>query len=269
MLSSRLPPRCTRKASATNASSRQAAAPVTSAPGQRRGRGGATIASEASGSGGSASRRYSAGGSASPVTYGVATRRRTRSRTITRRGAEATRARRLPGAWEAHPPPRSRARARADEARQQLELRAALAEGEAEVAVEDVQDDVVDGHVHAQAAARLAQAVAQVVADGADHGQPREHGVAVDAGAVRARLAHHQLHAELAREVRGLVGRRHDVAVLADDLLQPHDVGIHLRDDDADAVEVPAAVQTDAPGDVVGGDGDRRHAADSRSGTSR
>ena len=108
-----------------------------------------------------------------------------------------------------------------------------------------------------------------VVAGGADHGQPCEHGVAVDAGAIRARLAHHQLHAELARQVGGLIGRRHHVAVLADDLLQTDDVRIHLRDDDADAVEVAAAIETDAAMDVVGGDGDRRHAADSCPGTSR
>ena len=168
----------------------------------------------------------------------------------------------------AHHDARAAARARADEAREQLELRAALAEGQPEMAVEDVQRHVVDRDVDAQTPARFAQAVAEIVTDRSDHRQPGQDRVAVRAVAVRTRLPHHQLHAQLARQVRRLVRHGHDVAVLTDDLLQSDDVRIHLGDDDADAVEVAAAIEPHAAVDVVGGDRDRRHAAGSPSTTS-
>src|SRR5262249_8619597 len=63
--------------------------------------------------------------------------------------------------------------------------------------------------LHAVGGTPLATAVTEVVADGAQDGQPREDGVAVDAVTVGTRLAHHELHTELAREIRRLIGRRH------------------------------------------------------------
>src|SRR5262249_34932353 len=116
----------------------------------------------------------------------------------------------------------------------------------------------------AQTAARFAPTVAEVVAKRAQHWQPRENRVAIDAVTVRARLAHDELHAELAREVGRLIGRRHQIAVLPDDLLQSDDVGIHLGDDDTQPIQIATPIQPDAAMDVVRGDGDRGHAADSR-----
>src|SRR3989442_1644540 len=76
---------------------------------------------------------------------------------------------------------------------------------------------------------------------------------------VGARPAHPALHAELRREVRHLVGSA--AARLADPLLEPDHVGRGLGDHVADPVEVQAAVQPDAPVDVVAHDRDRDHAA--------
>ena len=77
--------------------------------------------------------------------------------------------------------PRPRAVGGPQEAGQQLELGAALAEGQTEVAVEEVHGRVVDVEVHAQAAARLAPVARQIAARPSQHGQPREDGVAVGA----------------------------------------------------------------------------------------
>ena len=76
---------------------------------------------------------------------------------------------------------------------------------------------------------------------------------------MRARLAHHEVHAELGSEVRCLVRVR--CAVLADHLLQPRDVGRDLGDHVGDAVEVEPAVEADAAVDVVGEHRERNHAA--------
>src|SRR5205085_6405332 len=134
------------------------------------------------------------------------------------------------------------------------------AEPETEVAVEDVQRGVVDAEVDAQAPARLAAVARQIAAQRAQHRQPRQHGVAVGAGAAEGpRLAHHQRHVQTGGQVQGLVGRRQ--AVLAHDLLQADDVGRDLADDTRDALEVAPAVEPDPAVDVVAGDDQRRHAA--------
>src|SRR5207237_1282894 len=93
-----------------------------------------------------------------------------------------------------------------DEAAEEIELAPALAGVEAEVTDEDVQRRAADLDVDAQAAARLATAPAQVAARGARDGKPRQHRVAVRPASVRARLAHHERHAETIGEERGLVG---------------------------------------------------------------
>jgi hypothetical protein len=142
---------------------------------------------------------------------------------------------------------------------QQLHLGAPLLEGQAEVTVEHVQGGAVDAEIHAQTAPRLAAVAGQVAAQRREHRQPREHGVAVGAAAERARLAHHDGHAELRGQVGRLVGVPH--AVGPHDFLQADDVGVDLPDHPGDAIDVAAPVEPDATMDVVAGGDQRRHAA--------
>jgi hypothetical protein len=146
----------------------------------------------------------------------------------------------------------------ADEAREQVDLLAALAQRQAEVTVEDVERPAVGVEIDAQARARLAGAVAQVARAPAEHGQAAEDGVAVGAVAVRADDAHHERHAQPLREVRRLIPVRR--AVLANDLLEPDDVGSDLGDDGGDANEVEAAIEPAPSMDVVAGDDELPHA---------
>ena len=127
------------------------------------------------------------------------------------------------------------------------------------MAVEDVERRALHVEVHAEAPAGLARTLRQIAARRGEDGQPREHGVAVRPRPVGARLAHHALHAERRREVRHLVAS--GAARLADHLLEPDHVGRGLGDHVGDPVEVQAAVQPDAPVDVVAHDRDRDHAA--------
>jgi hypothetical protein len=107
-------------------------------------------------------------------------------------------------------------------------------------------------NVHAQASARFASPPAQIAAGGSRHRQARQHRVAIGPAAVRARLSHHDLHAEASGNKRRLVGMV--VAILADDFLQPHHVCLRLRDDPGDAGEIETPIHADAPVNVVAGD---------------
>src|SRR5256712_8176345 len=93
----------------------------------------------------------------------------------------------------------------------------------------------------------------------AEDGHGREPGVAVGPRAVRARHAHDERHAELQREVRPLVAGF--PARLADHFLEPDHVGRRLCDHVGDPVEVQAAVEADAPVDVVAHDREWDHTA--------
>ena len=147
----------------------------------------------------------------------------------------------------------------ADEAGEQLHLLATLAQGEPEVAVEDVQGAAVDVEVDTQASAGLAGAEAQVLDRPTQDGQPAQHRVTVRATAVKPRDAHDEPHAQPVGEVRRLVlaGR----ALLADDLLQADDVGSDLRDDAGDPIEVETPIEAPPAVDVVAADDDLPHAA--------
>jgi hypothetical protein len=147
------------------------------------------------------------------------------------------------------------------EAVEQRELGTPFVEGQAEVAVEDVHGGVIEVEVHAQAAARLAPVARQIAAYRAQHGQPREDGVAVGAAAEAPRLPHHDLHAQRRAQVDRLVGVGHPV--LAHDLLQADHVGVHLGDHGRDAVEVTLAIEPDPAVDVVACDDEWGHAATS------
>src|SRR2546428_125085 len=147
----------------------------------------------------------------------------------------------------------------ADEPAEQLELCAPLGECQPQVAVEDMERRPLDVEVHPQGPAGLARAPRQVAALRAEDGHAREHGVAVGPRAVRARHAHDERHAELQREVRPLVAGF--PARLADHFLEPDHVGRRLCDHVGDPVEVQAAVEADAPVDVVAHDREGDHAA--------
>src|SRR5438093_33934 len=104
-----------------------------------------------------------------------------------------------------------------------------------------------------------ASTLRQMRARGGEAGQTSAHGGAVRPRPVGARLTHHALHAGRRRAVRDLVAS--GAARLADHLLEPDHVGRGLGDHVGDPVEVQAAVQPDAPVDVVAHDRDRDHAA--------
>jgi hypothetical protein len=77
---------------------------------------------------------------------------------------------------------------------------------------------------------------------------------------VRARFSHDELgHLQAPGQVRSLIGSR-DPA-FADHFLEPDDVRAQLADDVGDPVEITAAVQSDAPVDVVAHDREMSHAA--------
>jgi hypothetical protein len=160
----------------------------------------------------------------------------------------------------AHHEARALAVGRLEEGGEQRHLVAALAKAQAEVTVEDVQRGVVDAQVHAQAAARLTPPAGEIAAQRAEHGQARQHRVAIGpCRAVGPGLPHHHRHAEARGQIVRLVGVRD--AVLADHLLQADHVGLDLGDHGGDAVEITAAIEADTAMDVVAGDDEGRHAA--------
>ena len=77
---------------------------------------------------------------------------------------------------------------------------------------------------------------------------------------MRARLAHDELgHLEPRGQIRRLIGVG-DPA-FSDHLLEPDHVGPELADDVGDPIEIAAAIQPDAPMDVVAHDREMSHAA--------
>ena len=130
---------------------------------------------------------------------------------------------------------------------QHADLRGPLADLEAEVHVEDVQQPVAR-HLEVQpdAAAGLAVGPGEVERAAAANGQTGEDRVAVGQAVPLPRGPHRDLHAEALGEAQGL-GPEH--------LLQAHQVGVDLLQHLGDPVEVHAAVEPRALVDVVAGDG--------------